>query len=146
MSFPASERFFSVLECPFPVFWFFWAKWFCLGTSRDRGVCPRIFAPDLVPGQRDNGNPTLYPPRFLTVRRPWNLNKHWRRSAIYAAHNDFSNLYKQAHNICGQYLNFHLGICDLKAMQLLLIFLFLQLLWNDQMWEYFSWNQRGKLI
>ena len=29
------------------------------GTSWNRGVCPRIFAPALVPGQRDNGTSHL---------------------------------------------------------------------------------------
>ena len=28
---------------------------FCPGTSQDRAVCPGIFAPALVPGQRDTG-------------------------------------------------------------------------------------------
>ena len=37
-------------------------KWFCPGTSRDRGVCPGTFAPALVPGQRDTGTRKFFCP------------------------------------------------------------------------------------
>ena len=33
-----------------------------IGTSQDRGVCPWIFPPALVPGQRDNGTRTYFCP------------------------------------------------------------------------------------
>ena len=48
-------------------------KSFCPATGRDRGVCPGIFAPALVPGQRD------VPSRFVPGR-PVPL-KHYRKVA-----------------------------------------------------------------
>ena len=42
----------------FEFFWFFFLDflpWFCPGTSQERRVCPSIFAPVLVPGQKDSG-------------------------------------------------------------------------------------------
>ena len=61
-SFPVLERLFSVLERPFPVLGGFFGKWFCPGTSRDRGFCPGIFTPALVLGQRDNGTRKCFCP------------------------------------------------------------------------------------
>ena len=42
---------FPVLERPFSIFCLFLGKWFCPGTSWDRGVCRWIFSPSLCPGQ-----------------------------------------------------------------------------------------------
>ena len=70
--FPVLEHPFSIFEHPFPVlehpfsvlertqpqkpdFFLKLFSAFCPGTSRDRGICPGIFAPALVPGQRDTG-------------------------------------------------------------------------------------------
>ena len=38
-------------------------KWFCPGMGGDRGVCPGIFAPALVPGQRDTRTRNFFVPR-----------------------------------------------------------------------------------
>ena len=47
-------------------------KWFCPRTSKDRGVCPRIFAPDLDQGQRDTGTRWKYGSSLLNT--PYCLN------------------------------------------------------------------------
>ena len=49
---------------------------FCPGTSRDRGVCPRTFAPALVPGQRDTGTRIFFCPGRDNGTSRGNLNSH----------------------------------------------------------------------
>ena len=55
---------FLVLERFFLFFLFVWGvSDFVPGTSRDRGVCPGIFAPALVSGKRDTGTRIFFCPR-----------------------------------------------------------------------------------
>ena len=76
---------FPVLEHPFPVFWFLLGKLFCPGMSRDRGVCPGIFAPALVLGQRDTGTRIFFCPgtkgqRDVPSRGNTSQNQFWSKS------------------------------------------------------------------
>ena len=81
-SFPVLEHpflFYNVISCfrmsyfcfrvSFSCFLVSLGNWFCPGTSRDRGICPGIFAPALVPGQRDSWTRKY----FCPLRNPtWN--------------------------------------------------------------------------
>ena len=103
---------FPVLERPFPVFCVLLGKWFCPGTSRDRGVCPGTFAPGLVPGQRDTGTRFFFcpgtkgqrdvPSRFVPGRPvPW--KPYLKRSLVKVS-------WLQHYNN----LNFSLSSCEYK--------------------------------
>ena len=53
---------FSCFRTSFSCFLFFLGKWFCPGTSLDRGVRPGIFAPALVPGKGTTGQWIIFVP------------------------------------------------------------------------------------
>ena len=53
---------FSCFGTSFSCFFVPLGRLFCPGTGRDRGVCPVIFAPALVPGQRDTGTGIFFCP------------------------------------------------------------------------------------
>ena len=90
---------YSILECPFPVFWFLLGKWFCPGmsqdrkkfcpgTSQDRRVSPKIFAPALFPEQRDSGTRKYFCPG---TKRHWNCVSALWTIANYLLHVCWSN-------------------------------------------------------